>query len=220
MTTVLLVGSSIPEVDALRRGLDADLERVPSLAEPGEGREPFEWPWTDELDKWRDTAGAGPLFDEVVVAAWPDTVGEPRPLASMPVDAWVTRGETTFARWFAAMGVAVRRCADGGAIVAAIERPPPLDCNGWAPESGTADAVESMVRSLARAEGHRGVRVNAVTTPVRLHRPPVVDPAPPLATFPGSLETEVLGAVSMLLGPGASGVTGTALHADCGRSWR
>ena len=108
----------------------------------------------------------------------------------------------------------------GGAIVAVVERPPPLDAAGWGPASAVADAAENMVRSLARSEGGRGVRVNAVTTPVRLQHPPLVDPAPSLATFPGTVGREVVGAVRMLLGDDAAGVTGTVVHADCGRSWR
>jgi NAD(P)-dependent dehydrogenase (short-subunit alcohol dehydrogenase family) len=198
----------------------ADLETVPTLAAPERAADALAWPWADELDRWRNAAGAGPTADQIVVAAWVADVGEPAPLVSLSVDAWMARSEIPFARWFAAMGVAARRCADHGSVVAVIERPPPLDAALWAPESGLADAVESMVRSLARAQGSRGVRVNAVTTPLRLHRPPVVDPAPSLATFPGTMATEVLGAVRMLLGPEAAGVTGTVVHADCGRSWR
>jgi NAD(P)-dependent dehydrogenase (short-subunit alcohol dehydrogenase family) len=118
------------------------------------------------------------------------------------------------------MGVAARRCADGGAVVAVVERPPPLDVAGWAPAAAVADAAENLARSLARAEGGRGVRVNAVTTPVRLHRPPLVDPQPSLATYPGRVDREVVGAVRMLLGDDAAGVTGTVVHADGGRSWR
>lgn len=219
MNTVLLLASAIPEVDELRQGLHARLEEVPGLGGGGLG-DPTGWSWAGDLERWREAARSGAVTGEVVVAPWPASVGEPAPLASLPVGDWVARAEVAFARWFAAMGVAVRRCGDGGSVVAVVERPPPLDCGGWATESGTADAVESMVRSLARAEGHRGVRVNAVSTPVRLHRPPVVDPAPSLTSFPGTVATEVVGAVGMLLGPGARGVTGTTLHVDCGRSWR
>jgi hypothetical protein len=48
----------------------------------------------------------------------------------------------------------------------------------------------------------------------------VVDPAPPLAAFPGSVLLEAVGAVRLLLEPDALGLTGTVVHADCGRSWR
>lgn len=228
-TATLLVGADLASVEALRAGLDAELVSVPSatdlaaLAAPVGAVDALDWPWAESLDAWRAEAIAGPSADRVVVAAWPedDVVDAgPASLADVDLQAWLARGEVPLGRWFAALGVAARRCADGGSIVAVIERPPPLDSAGWGPESGVADAVEALVRSLARAEGCRGVRVNAVTTPVRLHRPPVVDPAPSLAAFPGSVDQEVLGAVRMLLCADAVGVTGTVVNADCGRSWR
>ena len=128
--------------------------------------------------------------------------------------------EVALARWFAALGVAVRRCADGGAVVAVIERPPPLDAAGRGAASAVADAAEALVRSLARSDGPRRVRVNAVTTPTRLVAPPVIDPPPALPSFPGSVDVEVAGAVRLLLCPDGAGITGTVVHADCGRSWR
>lgn len=133
---------------------------------------------------------------------------------------WFDRLEVPFGRWYAAMGVAARRCADGGTIVAVIERPPPLDCAGRTAETGLADAVESMVRSIARAEGSRDVRVNAVTTPTRLAPERIVAPAPSLARYPGTVDDDVVGAVRLLLHDGAVGVTGAIVDADDGRSWR
>jgi NAD(P)-dependent dehydrogenase (short-subunit alcohol dehydrogenase family) len=156
----------------------------------------------------------------VVVAVWSEAVAEPAGLATLGLDEWMARAEEPLARWFTALGVAARRCADGGAIVAVVEKPAPLDCAGWAAEAGVADAVEAMVRSLARSEGGRGVRVNAVTTPTRLVPATVVDPAPSLASFPGTVADEVAGAVRLLLSADAGGVTGTVVNADCGRSWR
>ena len=71
------------------------------------------------------------------------------------------------------------------------------------------------------------MRVNLVTTPARTapggpSDPDgrVVAPPPPLDRYPGTIEDDVAGAVRMLLGPGAVGLTGTVLHADSGRSWR
>jgi NAD(P)-dependent dehydrogenase (short-subunit alcohol dehydrogenase family) len=201
-------------VAELAAALPAELAAVPDVSGGDD------WGWAAVLEDWRRDAAAGTPAAHVVVAVWPVDLGEPVELVGTALDGWVERAEVGFARWFAAMGVAAARCGDGGAIVAVAERPAPLDCAGWAPEAGVADGVEAMVRSLARAEGRRGVRVNAVTTPVRTTRLPVVDPAPSLATFPGRIDHEVAGAVRMLLGADASGVTGTVVHADCGRSWR
>ncbi len=159
------------------------------------------------------------MVDAVVVAVWPE-VQTPMPLMGMSASEFARRSEWPFATWVAALGVAVSRCADGGSIVAVIERPSPLDSAGWAPESGTADAVEALIRSLARSEGHRNVHANAVTTPSRLAPPQPIAPLPPLAGFPGRIDVEVALAVEMLLGPGVAGLTGIIVHADCGRSWR
>ena len=201
----LVIGSGVEDVRRLAGAFGAELTTVPDDVEA--------------LDGWRDGLREGPPVDEVVVAVW---VGEQvqEDLAATGYDAWVGRCEVPLARWWAAMGVAARRCGDRGAVVAVVERPPPLDVAGWGPAAAVADAAENMARSLARAEGGRGVRVNVVTTPVRLHRPPLVDPQPSLATYPGRVDREVAGAVRMLLGDDAAGVTGAVVHADCGRSWR
>lgn len=201
----LLIGTEVEEVRRLAVAFGAELTAVPGGVEA--------------LDGWRGDLLEGDPVDRVVVAVW---VGEQvqQDLAGTGYDDWVERCEVPLARWWAAMGVAARRCADGGAVVAVVERPPPLDVAGWGPAAAVADAAENMARSLARAEGGRGVRANAVTTPVRLHRPPLVDPQPSLATYPGRVDREVAGAVRMLLGDDAAGVTGTVVHADSGRSWR
>lgn len=227
MSDVLLVGSTTAEVEILRLGLDAELIDVPALAlasaRNGTGT-PWEelgsWPWAAELDAWRTDACWGAGHRRVVVAPWDEEVPLAVALDDLGAEGWVARHELPFARWFAAMGVAARRCVDGGAIVAVIERPAPLDCAGRAAETGLGDAIESMVRSMARAEGHRNVRVNAVTTPTRLRPANVVDPAPSLARYPGTVDADVLGAVRLLLAEDALGITGTVLDADDGRSWR
>ena len=222
MSGVLLVGSATAEVEVLRVGLDAEMVEVPAPYPVATGPvvEATTWPWAAELDSWRADAGSGAAHPQVVVAVWDEEVPASVSLADLDAEGWFARHEAPFARWFAAMGVAAGRCADGGTIVAVIERPSPLDCAGRAAEAGLAEAVESMVRSIARAEGHRDVRVNAVTTPTRLAPTHVVDPAPSLARHPGSVHTDVLGAVRLLLDDGAVGVTGTVLDADDGRSWR
>lgn len=222
MTDVLLVGSATAEVEVLCEGLSADMVVVPAprRAPAITTTDAPDWPWAAALDAWRAEACAAPVYPRIVVAVWDEDVGSPAPLATLGLEGWFARHEAPLARWFAAMGVASRRCAGGGAIVAVIERPSPLDCAGWAAETALGDAVESMVRSLARAEGSRNVRVNAVTTPTRLAPEHLVDPAPPLARYPGSVDPDVLGAVRLLLDDGAIGVTGTVVDVDAGRSWR
>jgi hypothetical protein len=214
--STLLIGSAVEAVRDLASALRADLLVVPDVP-PGAGAD---WGWTGPLEAWRAEAAVGPAVPAVVVAPWTDAVAEARPLADLDLVAWVARNEVPHARWFAAMGVAAARCADRGAIVAVVEQPAPLDSAGRAAETGVADAVEALARSLARSEGPRGVRVNTVTTPTRLTRPPVVQPPPPLATFPGAVVIEVAGAVRALLGPDAIGITATTVHADSGRTGR
>jgi enoyl-[acyl-carrier-protein] reductase (NADH) len=171
------------------------------------------------LEQWRADTSHGAATPRVVVAVWPiDHASEA--LVDASASEFARRAEWPFAAWYAALGAAAARCAEGGVVVAVVERPSPLDCAGWAPESGMADAVEALVRSLARSEGPRGVRVNAVTTPTRLAPARPIAPPPPLAVFPGRVDVEVAAAVAMLLGQGVAGVTGTIVHADCGRSWR
>lgn len=169
-----------------------------------------------DLDAWRDAAATGPAVDRVVVAAWPESLAPGR-ADELDLDAWVARAEQPLHVWVAALGVAVRRVADGGVIVSVVDRPSPLDSHGWAPESGVADAVEALTRSLARSEGPRGVRVHCVTTPLRTAPDSPVAPAPPLASFPGTVE-DAVAAVRLLLE--ADGLTNQVVHADAGRSWR
>lgn len=178
-----------------------------------------DWEWGAALEDWRAATAEGPRTDRVVVAVWSAPTAATG-VVELDVDDWLTRAEAPLAVWVAALGVARARCADGGAIVAVVERPSPLDCAGRGPETAAADAVEALVRSLARSEGPRGVRVNLVTTPRRLAPEQVVAPAPSLATYPGTVAAEVAGAVRLLLSDDGAGVTGTAVHADCGRSWR
>lgn len=211
--STLLIGTDVPSVRLLADALEADLVVMPAL-DGSDGA----WP-SAVLDAWRDEFGAGPATARIAVAAWSAT-HHPAPLVDACATDFTARCEWPFAAWYAALGAATRRAADGGAIVAIVERPPPLDCAGWAPESGVADAVEAFVRSLARSEGPRDVRVNAVTTPARLIHGPVPSPPPPLASFPGTVEREVAAAAQMLLSGGVLGVTGTVIHADGGRSWR
>jgi len=210
----LLIGSATPEVLALGVALDAELLALPELgatADPG-------WSWADALEIWRGSAGEGARRERIVVAVWPQAVASGTLLDSGEED-WTARAEAPLACWFAALGRAVLQAADGAAIVALVESPAPLDSAEHAPEVAVAEGVVALVRSLARSEGARGVRVNAVTTPLRLSPAQPVAPQPALASFPGRLGQEVAGAVRSLLAADACGLTGTVLHADCGRSW-
>jgi NAD(P)-dependent dehydrogenase (short-subunit alcohol dehydrogenase family) len=214
MTPSLFLGTEDPAVAELASTLGSPLTAVPAVADGG-----VDWSWGEQLDAWREGAGDGEAVESVVVAAWSPR-SEAASVTALGLDAWLDRAEAPLAVWSAALGVAARRCADGGTVVAVSERPSPLDAAGRGAESAVADGVEAMVRSLARSEGPRGVRVNLVTTPTRLAPDDVVAPAPSLPNYPGTVAVEVAGAVRMLLSPGADGVTGTVVHADCGRSWR
>lgn len=213
-STTLLIGSDIAQIRTLASRLDAELQALPVL----DATDDPDWPWTERLELWRRELLAGAPHRRVVVAVWsPQPAGGE--LRDTGTGAWLQRGESLLAAWFAALGCAQRLCADGGAAVALVETPAPLDSAGWGPEVAVAEAVTALVRSLARSEGARGARFNVVTTPYRITTGKTVAPAPPLGTFPGHLDPEVLGAVCMLLGDDATGLTGTVMHADCGRSW-
>ncbi len=215
--STVMIATDLPALSRLAASLDATFVALPpaAFATPIDN----DWSFGSALETWRADAGLAAPSTRVVVAAWTPQHAAGR-LIDIDAATFAARAELPFVAWFVALGNAVRRCADDGAIVAIIERPSPLDCAGWAPEGGVADAVEAFVRSLSRAEGHRGVRVNAVTTPHRLIPDALVAPSPPLANYPGTLELEVASAVSALLGPAVGGVTGTVVHVDCGRSWR
>ncbi|MCU1393431.1 MAG: hypothetical protein JWM34_1859 [Ilumatobacteraceae bacterium] len=216
-----MITSPLADLRAMAVALGADVADVPACPISPATGDGYDVAWADpqSLETWRATTSDGDRHPQVIVAVWPESHVNV-PFLDVSAGDFAQRVEWPFAAWYAALGAAVARCADGGAIVAVVERPAPLDCAGWAAESGMADAVEAWVRSLARSEGPRGVRVNAVTSPSRLAPARVVAPTPPLADYPGTIEDDVTAAVAMLLGDGVHGVTGTVVHADCGRSWR
>ena len=216
-----MIASRLDELVALAGALNADLAVVPEcpVAVGDHDGVVSAWSGAADFDRWRADVAGGDQVPAVIVAVWPNS-HHSAPFVGMSAAEFARRSEWPFAAWYAALGAAAARCADGGAIVALVERPSPLDSAGWAPESGCADAVEALVRSLARSEGPRGVRVNAVTTPARLAPDRPIAPPPPLSTFPGRIDAEVADAVAMLIGSGTTGVTGAVVHADCGRSWR
>ena len=209
----LLIAEDTPEARDFAAVLDANLLALPATAET------TDWAWAAELEAWRETAAEGTQNGRIVVAVWPDS---PAPGVALDLDVagWEARTEQPLARWAVALGCAVRRCPDGGSIVAVVDGPTTLECVGWAPETAVAEGVRAMARSLALSEGARGVRVNTVSTPARLPLGELLHPAPPLATFPGTVDREVAGAVRMLLSEDACGITGSIVFADAGRSWR
>lgn len=211
---VVLLGTREPEIVELAAELGAEWHDVPLFTRGG-----AEWSFAADLDAWRAALANGDRWKAVAVAPWiPPSA--PCAVVGVDLDTWIDRVEAPLAIWAGALGAGVARCADGGVVVAVVERPSPLDAAGRGAESSVADGVEALVRSLARAQGRRGVRVVAVTTPLRIGPEVLVDPAPSLADYPGAMAREVAGAVRLMLSPDAAGLTGTALHADCGRSWR
>jgi hypothetical protein len=208
----LVVASPTDDVRALVAALAGEPLWLPDLP-PDAG-----WGRTAEFEIWREENSRGAHPDSVVVAVGTGEL-HPAPAKELETSAWTARAEMPLAAWAAALAVGVERVAAGGALVAVVDQPAPLDSVGWAPEAAVADAVEALVRSLARSEGAtRRVRVNLVTSPRRFE-PGAVSPTPPLDTFPGTTE-EVAGAVRTLLDPDAGLVTGAVVHADAGRDYR
>ena len=170
----------------------------------------------DTFEAWREAASDGPSSDRVVVAMWlEDAV--PVELSGVDVVRWRRRFEGPWFLWHFALAAAARRCLDGGSIVAVAQAPAMLDAAGYTPETSIAHGVLALVRSLAVAEGTRGVRVNLVTTPIGLVEGELIAPPPPLPGHPHDL-TAVAGVVKLLLDPAASTLTGRVLPADGGRT--
>lgn len=192
----------------LAMSLDAEFVALPFASAP------------EEFEQWRSRAAEAEPREHVIVAPW---LVDPEPpeqaeLTHIDPAQWRRRFELPYLLWNFALGAASRRVADGGAIVGVVQSPAALDAPGWTPESAISDGVLALIRSLAAAEGVRGVRSNLVTTPIGLIEGDLVAPAPPLAGFPGTIEEHVAGAVRTLLGPDAIGLTGRVLSADGGRS--
>ncbi len=204
-TRPLLLASEADETRQLAKALDADFAPLPDVDRP------------TTFEAWRDDVLSEPSRDRVVVAGWQAHV-PPEDLVELDPDEWVRRFEAPFLLWNFALGAAGRRCSDGGAIVAVCQAPAALDSPGRTPELAIADGVLALVRSVAASEGPRGVRANLVTTPIGLTDPDPIAPAPPLAGFPGTIDTHVAGAVRNFLSKDAGGLTGRVLSADGGRS--
>jgi enoyl-[acyl-carrier-protein] reductase (NADH) len=202
----ILIGTVTDEVRVLAQRLDADLVELDATSD-------------DALGQWRIAQAAAGRVERVVVAAWPERITSTvfDPTAAEEIS---TAVENQLVSWIVGLGAAASRCVDGGAIVAVLDRPAPLDAGGHTTAAAVADAVEALVRSLARSEGPRKVRVNAVTTPARATRRPVPDPAPPLQQFPGDPVDDTIPVIEMLLAESSAAVTSQVVHADSGRSWR
>jgi NAD(P)-dependent dehydrogenase (short-subunit alcohol dehydrogenase family) len=144
---------------ALAADLGGDLLTVPELTlDP-------RWSAAPAIEQWRTELAAGPPVDQLVVAV--RTESAPRgPLVEFGLDEWAAAVEVPLALWFAGLAAAASRCADGGQVVAVVDRPEAKQAGGWAPCSTVADAVETTVRSLGLRHSDRGVRVNLVTVPV------------------------------------------------------
>jgi NAD(P)-dependent dehydrogenase (short-subunit alcohol dehydrogenase family) len=212
----LVVGLPIPQTQALAGALASELVAAPTP--PAAARGDFGWGFVDELAAWTSVLRDGPPVDAVVVCTWmpPTAAGA---LADLGADGWMDGVEWPMALWFSAVQAAADRCADGGSIVVVVERPAPIDSHGRATTTAVAEALGALVRSVALIHGPRGVRANVVATEIDTAPEVLLGLSPALATFPGTPAREVAGAVRMLLGVDAVGVTGTVVRADCGRSW-
>jgi NAD(P)-dependent dehydrogenase (short-subunit alcohol dehydrogenase family) len=171
----------------------------------------------EEFENWRTQAAAGEPRAQVIVAPWLVDARQSELMSLEPTE-WRQRFELPYLLWNFALGAASRRVTDGGAIVGVVQAPAALDAAGWTPELAISDGAFALIRSLAAAEGPRGVRSNLVTTPIGLIKGDLVAPPPPLAGFPGTIETHVAGAVRTFLSTDAMGLTGRVLSADGGRS--
>lgn len=170
-------------------------------------------------EAWRAEQLGAECCDRVVVALWPE-VQQLADVADLGADRWAERCDDVLLLWSVVLGAASRRCADSGSLVSVIESPAPRDSAGWSPEFALAEGVIALTRAVAQAEGERGVRANVVTTPFRMGETATALPGPPLRSFPGNLQSEVSGAVWLLLGEEAVGVTASVIAADCGRARR
>ena len=201
----LLFASENEETSRLATSLNAEFVSLPDLTCP------------ETFEAWRTSTLEGDVRERVIVSVWPPK-SEVRDLVELDADAWAYRFEEPYLLWNFALGAAAKRVADGGRVVAVCQAPAALDAAGRTPELAIADGVLSLVRSVAAAEGARGVRANLVTTPIDLVEGDLVAPAPPLNGFPGTIETHVVGAVRTFLSSESEGLTGRVLAADGGRT--
>jgi NAD(P)-dependent dehydrogenase (short-subunit alcohol dehydrogenase family) len=179
------------------------------------------WSWSPAVAEWGDELRAGDRVGSVVVCTW--DAGLDRlpgtPLVGLGPEAWRQRVELPLAVWFTAVVAAAERCDDGGSVVVVVELPAALDSHGRADVTAVAEGTIALARSAALVHGERSVRVNVVATEIATAPANLTGMAPALPTFPGRIAHEIAGAVRLLSGSDAAGVTGTVLRADCGRAW-
>lgn len=215
---LLIANQNCSQLKLFANCLEADFLSMPDLPSVSQSSEGDDWYWSQTLQQWREKNCGGKAYSKIVVAIWQETL-EAASLVDTNFDNWIQRCEAPLAWWAAALGCAQALCTDDGAVVAVIEQPTVLDAQNWTAEVSVAEAAAALIKSLARSDGGRGARFNAVTTPVRISADKIlVDPQPPLMSFPGTIENEVIGAVRLLLDDSASGLTGRVLNVDCGRS--
>jgi NAD(P)-dependent dehydrogenase (short-subunit alcohol dehydrogenase family) len=218
---VAYIGAAVPSTWVLADAVGATVRIVaPDLGTdpPGyAGPDPWRGPAADRLAAFRAEIAALDA-DRIVVCTWSGDTA-PADAVEVDLDRWRRDVESPLAWWSSAVVAAATSCRDGGSVVVVVEHPAALDAAGHSTTVAVGEGLFALARSAALAMGARRVRVNVVSTEVSTApRSPLGSP-PPLASFPGRVEVEVAGAVRMLLGDDAVGVTGTVVRADCGRSW-
>ena len=213
MIGLLFVGLDCPPARALANALGAEIVAPPELP----AADGWKWTFADEIDRFAEMLDARPSAGQVVVCTWAPRY-ESRSLVETHEGDWMSEVERAMALWYAAIPAVAERCADGGAIVTVIERPPAIDSAGHAGTTAVAEGLLALTRSVALVHGRRGVRANAVGSAIATAPEALLGHAPALATYPGTAGREIAGAVRMLLSSDACGVTGTIVQADGGRS--
>ncbi|HEX7096311.1 MAG TPA: SDR family oxidoreductase [Acidimicrobiales bacterium] len=209
----LFVGLDTPATRELAAALQLDLVSPPALHDPDGWR----WSFADDVDAFVATIDALPVHANVVACTWALSY-ERSALVDTDTVHWVRDVERQLAFWYAALTAAAERCADGGAIAVVVEAPFSVDSAGYVAASAVADGLIALTRSVALVHGERRVRANTVTTAIATAPDTLAGMAPPLATFPGTIPVEIAGAVRVALSADAAGISGTVLHADCGRT--
>lgn len=143
-------------------------------------------------------------------------------LSDTDEDAWAARAEEPI--WTALLSFQAAHATFAGrpgSIVAAVPSIALTGAAGLVAPASAAEGIRQLVKSAARAWGADGVRVNALTLPVEDWGfvPPAAHVVPNRygASLPGpNADADLAGAVAVLLGPVARGITGTTVGVDRG----